>query len=315
MSSIWFAMAVIATTAVVALAVLATDVYAETETVSVEGGMVIEITYPKEIVAGREDVISILVKNNGWEDKQDISFVFSLPDARSIIIDPADGIIIDRLTQSGSLGKNISLRIADDVKPGTYFLNIRYTHTLIANNETPQEPFTQDIAIPIIVKEDARVTIKATTPESIFTDAQFPIVVEVISKDIDITDVVVKLTPPDEIEFLGETLHTFSRIEKNEPTIVTAQIITPVEIDTEYKIPFEIVIQYTDDVGDEKTDSQTVPVILRPRTFMELTGDGGIWIGDFFIAPYISIGTIVGIPAGAIMTLLIKKRRYTEKRH
>ena len=84
-------------------------------------------------------------------------------------------------------------------------------------------------------------------------------------------------------------------------------------MDTEYRIPFGIVVEYTDDTGAEKADSQTVSLVLRPRTFMELTGDGGIWIGDFFIAPYVSIGTIIGIPAGTIMTLLIKRRKDGKK--
>jgi len=45
---------------------------------------------------------------------------------------------------------------------------------------------------------------------------------------------------------------------------------------------------------------------------LEITNDGGIWVGDFFIAPYVSIGTIVGIPAGTIFSLLL--RRAVEKR-
>lgn len=289
------------------------EAQAETETVNVEGGMEVEIAYPGEIVAGREGIVSILVRNNGWEDKQDISFAFSLPDVPSITVDPPGGITIDRLAQGGSYGKNVSLRVAEEVRPGVYFLNTRYTHVLVANNETPQEPFMHDIAIPITIKEDARVTIIASTPESIFANAQFPIDVKVVSEDITITDVRVRMVPPDDVEFLGETLHAFSRIERDAPVEITAQMVTPAEVDTEYRIPFEIVVEYTDDVGDEKADSQTVSLILRPRTFMELTSDGGIWVGDFFIAPYVSVGTIVGVPAGTIMTLLIR-RRYADKR-
>ena len=293
--------------------ILGLDAQAETETVNVEGGMEVEITYPGEIVAGREGIVSILVKNNGWEDKQNISFAFSLPDVPSITVDPSGGITIDRLAQGGSYGKNVSLHVAEEVRPGVYFLNTRYTHILVANNETPQEPFIQDIAIPITIKEDARVTIVTSTPESIFANAQFPIDVNVISEDIDITNVRIRMVPPSDIEFLGETLHAFSRIERDAPVGITAQIVTPADVDTEYRIPFEVVVEYTDDIGTEKTDSQTVSLVLRPRTFMELTGDGGIWIGDFFIAPYVSIGTIVGIPAGTIMTLLIR-RKYADKR-
>ena len=47
---------------------------------------------------------------------------------------------------------------------------------------------------------------------------------------------------------------------------------------------------------------------------MELTTDGGIWIGDFFIAPYVSLGTIIGIPAGAIVSLIIRKKTTKSKR-
>ena len=293
--------------------VLVLDAQAETETVGVEGGMEVEITYPGEIVAGREGVVSILVKNNGWEDKQDISFVFSLPDVPSITVDPSEGITIDRLAQGGSFGKNVMLHVAEDVRPGIYFLNTRYTHIIVANNETPQDPFIQDIAIPITIKDEAGVTIITSAPESIFANSQFPIDVEVISEDIDITDVRIRVVPPDDIEFLGETLHVFSRIERDAPVGITAQMVTPAAVDTEYRIPFGIIVEYTDDIGTERTDSQTVSLVLRPRTFMELTGDGGIWVGDFFIAPYVSIGTIVGVPAGTIMTLLIR-RRYADKR-
>ena len=86
------------------------------------------------------------------------------------------------------------------------------------------------------------------------------------------------------------------------------------DVKTEYKLPFEIIVEYTDDQGDKKSDSKTISLILRPRTFMELTTDGGIWIGDFFIAPYISIGTIIGIPVGAIISLIIRKKTTKSKR-
>ena len=276
--------------------------------------MDIEITYPEEIVVGREGIISILVKNNGWEDKQDISFVFSSA-ISSLVTEPSDNITIDKLAQGGSYGENINLQIPSDANPGIHFLNLKYSQVLVANNEIPQPAIFHDIAIPITIKENASVTIYTKMPESIFANAEFPIEVEVISEDIDITDVSIKIIPPKDIEFRGETLHAFSKIEKNTPVGITSQIITPTkEVNTEYKLPFEIIVTYTDDVGEEKEDSQTVSVVLRPRTFMELTTDGGIWIGDFFIAPYVSLGTIIGIPAGTIISLLIRRKQTSSKK-
>lgn len=289
-------------------------IHAETLVQNLEGGMEVEITHPDEIVVGRDGIISILIKNNGWEEKQDISFVFSQSEIPGLVVEP-NSVTIKKLSKGGSFGENVNLKITDDANPGIHFLNIKYSQVLVSNNEIPQKPFYQDIAIPIIIKEDPNVTIHTKTPESIFANAEFPIEVEVMSKDIDITDVKIKIIPPKDIEFRGETMHSFSKIEKNTPVGITSRIITPTnEVNTEHKLPFEIIVQYTDDVGEKKEDSQTVSVVLRPRTFMELTTDGGIWIGDFFIAPYVSLGTIIGIPAGTIISLLVRRKTSPKKR-
>ena len=310
MSQIWVASIILGM-----FLVLLPSVHAETITLNFEGGMDVEITYPDDIVIGREEIISILVQNNGWEDKQDIVFDFTSSETSQLIVEPAEPIIIKRLAQGGSFGENIKLQIPDSTNEGKHFLNLKYSQSLIANNETPQPATAHDIAIPILIKGDPRITIYTKTPESIFTNAEFPIEVEVISQDIDITNVNIRIIPPADIEFRGETSHIFSKIEKGAPVAFTSRIITPFEeVNTEYKLPFEIIVEYTDDIGEEKTDSQTTSVVLRPRTFMELTTDGGIWIGDFFIAPYVSIGTVIGIPAGTLFSLLVRKKQNSRKR-
>lgn len=279
---------------------------------TMEGSMDIQITHPDSAIIDRTILISFLVENNGWEDKQDVIFVFS-PDDVIIPIDDNE-IQIDKISAGGSYGETVDFRILSDASPGTHFVNLEYSQVLLANNEEPQPPTHANIAIPILLKEQPRVTIHTVTPESLFTNAEFPFTVEIISEDIDINDVKLEIVPPKDIDFRGETLHTFSSIQQNVPISVTSRIITPSqEISTQYKVPFQVIVTYTDDVGQEKTNSKTISLVMRPRTFMELTMDGGIWIGDFFIAPYVSLGTIIAIPAGAIISLAIRRKYYDKK--
>lgn len=294
--------------------VLISSAYGETVNQSMEGSMDIQITHPDEVIVGRIASISVLIKNNGWEDKQDISFIFTSQDNSMIpVLD--NSITIKKLSQGSSFGGSVDFKISSDVNPGIHFLNVKYSQILVSNNKEPQDPIVYDIAIPIVVKNEPSVIIHTITPEAIFTNAEFPFVVEIISKDIEISDVNVEIIPPRDIQFRGETSHSFSNIEKNSPIIINSRIISPIEeVNTEYKIPFNIIVRYTDDIGEEKIESQAISVILRPRTFMELTTDGGIWIGNFFIAPYVSIGTIIGIPAGTIISLLIRKNQKSTKR-
>lgn len=273
---------------------------------TMEGAVDVTITYPDSVIVGRDFTISTLVQNNGWEDKQDIKFTVASPDD-SILVSNGT-LVIDRLSTGGSYGGTIVLKSASQAQLGTHYLNAVYSQVLLSHNETPLPAMQKNIAIPVEIKKLPEVQISTSVPESIFTNAEFPFDVEIISKDIDIQNVLVEIKPPSDVSFRGQTTHTFSTIAKNSPLTVHSQIVTPPsEVTLEHKIPFEVSVKYTDDAGTERTVSETVSLLLRPRTFMEFTTDGGLWIGGFFLAPYVSIGTLIGIPGGALFSLLIHR--------
>jgi len=286
-------------------------VYAEDVTETFEGGMDLQITYPESVMIGRIFSVAIHLENNGWENKQDISFAITNPDFAFKSL--GDEIItIEELTTSSSFGTTLDYEVSTNTNEGTHFLNISYSQVLVSNNVDPMPATKTAIALPIMVMKEPVVTIQTTTPESIFSNTEFPFEVNVISQDIDINDLTVQIIVPQDIEFRGDTSYSISLLEKGVPFNIKAEMITPANISTEHTIPVKVVVNYTDDLGDEKSDSSSVPLLLRPKTFLEVTNDGGIWVGDFFIAPYVSIGTIVGIPAGTIFSLLL--RRAIEKR-
>ena len=288
--------------------------YAETLRQSMEGGMDLEITYPDSVMNERMFSIAILLQNNGWENKQDISFTLSNPDG-AFISYGENTIIIDELTTTSSFGTTIDYQVSKTANEGSHFLNIDYTQILVSNNVDPMEPTQTNIALPITIFGEPMVVIQTVTPESIFSNSEFTFETTVFSEDIDLKDVTVQIITPDDIEFRGDTSYVISLLEKQEPYTVTAEMITPTkDVTMEHTIPVKVLVSYTDDLGEENTETQSVPLLLRPKMFMEVTNDWGIWIGDFFIAPYVSVGTIVGIPAGTILSLLIRNAQNKKKK-
>ena len=286
-------------------------IYAEDVTETFEGGMDLQITYPESVMIGRTFSVAIHLENNGWENKQDISFTITNPDSAFIALG-SEIHKIPELTTSSSFGTTLDYEVAKNTNEGTHFLNISYSQVLVSNNVDPMPATNTAIALPIMVVKEPVVTVQTTTPESIFSNTEFPFEVSVVSHDIDIKDLTVQIIVPEDIEFRGDTSYNMSLLEKGTPFNVKAEMITPTNISTEHTIPVKVIVSYTDDLGDEKSDASSVSLLLRPKTFLEVTNDGGFWIGDFFIAPYVSIGTIVGIPAGTIFSLLLK--RAIEKR-
>ena len=288
--------------------------HAETLKQSMEGGMDLEITYPESVMIDRVFSISILLQNNGWENKQDISFTLSNLDG-AFTAHGDNTIIIDELTTTSSFGTTVDYQVSSTAIEGPHFLNIDYSQVLVSNNIDPMGPTQTNIAIPIVVFGNPVIVIETVTPESIFSNSEFTFETTVLSEDIDLKDVTVQIITPGDIEFRGDTSYVISFLEKQEPYTITAEMITPInDVTNEYTIPVKVLISYTDDLGEEKTETQSVPLLLRPKMFMEITNDWGIWIGEFFIAPYVSVGTLVGIPAGTILSLLIRNAQNKKKR-
>jgi hypothetical protein len=281
-------------------------VYAETLTQTFDGGMDLEITYPESVMNSRIFSISIHLENNGWENKQDISFVITNTDSAFKSLSD-ETITIEQLTTTSSFGTTLDYEVSKNTNEGTHFLNILYSQILVSNNVDPMPATKTAIALPITVLKEPAVKIQTITPESIFSNTEFPFEVNVISEDIELKDLTVQIIVPQDIEFRGDTSYGMSLLEKGIPFNIKAEMITPSNVSTEHTIPVKVVVSYTDDLGNEKSDSSSVPLLLRPKTFLEITNDGGIWVGNFFIAPYVSIGTIVAIPAGTIFSLLLKR--------
>ena len=257
--------------------------YSETVKLSQDGGMEIEIVHPDSVLNERTFSISFLIQNNGWESKQNIILKLTNPDDAFTPV-AEETIRIEELTSSSSFGTTLDYVVHKDATEGTHFINIDYSQILLSNNVDPMPQTQMNIAIPIEVLNRPEIVIETITPESIFAKSEFSIQATITSSDIDLEDITLEIIAPD-IEFRGDTFYKLSSLEKQTPYTISAELITPVEnVTTEYTIPVKVILTYTDDLGETNTSTQSMPLLLRPKTFMELTNDGGIWIGDFFIA-------------------------------
>ena len=288
--------------------------YASATTIkqTLDGGVDLSVDYPDSVIVGRDFTISVFVQNNGWEDKKDV--MFSVDSQSPDIVAKNQTIAANRLSKSGSFGGTLEFSSVQSSELGMHYLNAIYSHVLLSNNETPQPKMQKNIAIPITIKGEPEIQLRTTTPTSIFENAEFPFDVELESSDISLHEVSVQIVAPSDVTIRGQTSYTYSVIEKNTPLSIKTQIITaPTQVTLEHKLPFEVKVEYVDDAGKQKTTSKIVEVLLRPRTFMEFTTDGGLWLGNFFLAPYVSMGTIIGIPAGTLFSLMVRRLQKKKK--
>jgi len=287
--------------------------FAITEKVTFDKVIEVSINYPDSVVAGQTFTINFIVENTASTERK---YIFVSISGKPVFI-PTNGdrFQIPRLSGYGSYGASLDFQVDPEATIGTQFLNLNFTRISDPEVFDGIEDVFFNKVFPVNISEKPNLLIKTITPNSIFTDAEFPFEIQIEGIGTALYDVNVRIDPPDEINFRGETQHTFSFIERNTPITMRAQLVTTGqgEVGTEHYIPIEIQVEYTNEDGEQNTDSKTVSLLLRPRTFFEWGPDGGLWFGGVFLAPTISIGTIVGIPGGAILTLAIKRYRKKKK--
>lgn len=267
------------------------DAHSTTKIVT-EGYVNTSITYPEGIVRGSEFNISFLTENTSSTDRHNATMNVFLPE--KIFSSKNDlGFFLERVAGTSSYGKTITIQSFPNSTLGQHFINVNLSHI-----DSNGERFSS-IALPITVREEPEVIIEIIVQDSIYSEAEFPFLIKIESQGSDLRDVTVRIIPAEEITFRGQTLHTFSSIDRDTPITLRAELVTATaeKIGFEHYIPFQIIVEYTDDSDTERKSSKTISVLLRPRTMFELGSEGGFWIGGFYFTPTISIGAFIGIPA------------------
>jgi len=254
------------------------------------------ITFPEGVVRGSDFSISFLIENSGSYERGNVTMNI---DFQQEIFSSENEIsyFFERITGDSSYGKSFSFSSLPNSTLGQQFINVDLSHV-----DTTNIIRFYSSALSITIIEEPKVIIKIEIPNSIYSDAEFPFIVEIESQGSNLRDVSINIIPPDEITFRGQTLHIFSSIDKDTPISLRAELVTASEeaIGYEHYIPFQIIVKYTDETDTERSTSKTISVLLRPRTLFEIGAEGGFWIGGFYFTPTISIGALIAIPVGVI---------------
>ena len=253
------------------------------------------ITYPDGVVRGSDFNISLLTENTGSDDRFNATARIMLPE-KIFSSDDALEESYGLMSAESSYGRTVTVHSLSNSTLGEHFINIDLSHI-----DGDSERFSS-VTLPITVREEPKLVISTSVQESIYADAEFPFIVNIESRDSTLRNLTIKIIPPEIITFRGQTQYTFSSLEKDTPISLRSELITASAqtVDYEHYIPFQITVDYTDDTDTERSISETVSVLLRPKAFFEFGAEGGFWLGSFYFTPTISFGALFGVLVGLI---------------
>jgi len=246
-----------------------------------QGDNIVTISHPDTVIIGESFSVSVFIENNGTEEISNVGLALVFPEAAVDLVSP-NASNYPSLLVGDNATKIYNFNAYNDVIPETYFLELQYNHEIIREDETLRT--FETISIPILftvtsppivpipdetgsisVSEPAQITINATAPKEIFPDIEFILHVKITSENVDLKDVSLILNPPKELNFQGNFTHTFPSIVQNDPvTKIFYLITTEKDFENEQAVPIQIVVKHFNDLGIQKIDAKTIPLLLKP---------------------------------------------------
>ena len=267
------------------------------------------ITYPEGVVRGSDFNISLLTENKGSTDRFNATVKITLPEKVLNSNDELEGFY-ERVAGKSSYGRTFTIHSFPNSTLGEHFINIDLFHI-----DGSAERFSS-VTLPITIHKEPKLVISTSVQESIYSNAEFPFIVNIESQGSALRDVTIKIIPPEIVTFRGQTQHTFSSLDRDTPISLRSELVTASteEVGYEHYIPFQITVDYTDDTGTQRSTSETISILLRPKTFFEFGAEGGFWVGDIYFTPTISYGTLLGIPIASFGFYKWYKKRAKNKK-
>ncbi len=268
----------------------------------------VTINYPDVITQGTEFVLSSLVKTKA-DQMSNITVSISSPEIEVI----QNQFNIHILPRDSTLGNNFNMKIKPESPDGKLLANVSIEYFI--KGFFDEKPVKNAItkAIEFNVQSKPILLLDFDAPDSVFVGETFSVKGTIRNQGYNAKNI--KMTAySDQVALDGKKIYSLTNLDAGK----TENFEFVLQISKELSIPTDITINistsYFDESGKEYVAEDSLNAFARQKGILEIGGAEGIWVGDFFIAPVVGIGTIVSSVIGFLMFLWHMKNKKKTKR-
>jgi len=257
----------------------------------------VDVTHPSTVTKEGKFIVSTVLRGK-TADNVNVTLSLTPPAAFKVIGD--DSFYIPELRQDSTLGFTFELETTTDATEGVHTINffVSYEHKELLGDYTKQS-FSK--AIEIQLKPLPEIVYSIQAPDSLFGGDKFPVKVKLENVGHDAYDVKVNIIPPSDLTIIGQNVHTLSQLEADDNFAFEFDLEVPETIDKPENKLLQVKASYLDAANDYHESTETFPLLVRPRGFLEIGPAGGVWIGPAFISLIVGVGSIASTTIGIIM--------------
>lgn len=266
------------------------------------------INYPDVVTQGNEFILSSIVKT-----KADQMSNITISISSSEIESSQNQFDIHNLPKDSTLGNNFNMKIKPNSPDGKVLANVLVEYFIKGFFDENPVKNTLTKAIEFNVQSKPTLLFDFDTQDSVFVGEPFYVKGTVKNHGNNARDI--KITADsDQIMLVGKKTYSLTNLDagKTENFEFILQTAKELAIPTNFTI--NISTSYYDEEGKKYTVDDVVKVFARQRGILEIGDAKGIWVGNFFIAPVVGVGTIASSVIGFLIFVWHIKNKKKQKR-
>ncbi|MFY3740282.1 MAG: hypothetical protein HMLIMOIP_000719 [Candidatus Nitrosomirales archaeon] len=269
----------------------------------------VDASHPSTVTQDSKFVVSAVI---GGKTADNVNVTLSITPSAAFQVIGNSSFYIAKLQQDSTLGFTFDLETTASATEGVHAINflVRYEHKEILGDYSKQS-FSK--AIEIQLKASPEIVYSIQAPDSLFGGDKFPVKVKLQNTGNDAHDLKVNIIAPSDLAIIGQNTHTLSKLEAGGNFDFEFELEVPAVIDkTETKL-LQVKASYLDTENDLHESTETFPLQVRPRGFLEIGPAGGFWIGPAFISLIVGVASIVSTAIGIIIFAYHLKQKRKER--
>ena len=265
--------------------------------------------YPSVVRQGDKFVISSIIKSTA-DNVSNITLSISSPE----LYTSNNTFNIPKLSKDSTYGNNFKLNVRSDTPDGDFIVNTQVTYFIkgIFDATPVRNTFTQALHLNAQSKPIIEFDIQA--PNNVFSGEPFVIKGTIKNQGDKAQNIQLHVYSQD-IDLEGKKSFAVSTLDSGKSTDFEFVLNTTKDLGIPTHAVIHINGTYFDDLNKAYSIENSVNIFARHRGFLEIGDSNGLWIGNFFIAPVVGVGTIVSSVIGFFIFLWHFKNKKKSKKN
>lgn len=220
---------------------------------------------------------------------------------------------IASLPKDSTLGNNFNAQIKDGTPDGSFLANVEVEYFIkgFFDQKSVKNSFTK--AIELNTQSKPLILLDAKAQDEAFAGEPFSITGEINNQGSEAQNIQISIDSS-QVALDGKKIYSLTNLAAGKSSNFEFVVQTQKDLSIPTHANIHLNGTYSDKLGKTYTIDDSLNVFVRQRGIMEIGDAQGIWIGNFFIAPVVGVGTIVSSVIGFLIFLWHAKNKKKQKR-